>query len=54
MVVYANGPRELKTKQWTVDLGTWRPLMIFNKRGVIGKGKYKKLLEWIQEQMEGE
>lgn len=28
--------------------------MIFNKRGVIGKGKYKKLLEWIQEQMEGE
>ena len=28
--------------------------MIFNKSSCTGKEKYKKLLEWIQEQMEGD
>lgn len=52
--MYANEPREIKTEKWTVDLVIWKPLMIFNKSGCIGKGKYKKLLGWIQEQIEEE
>ena len=42
MEMYANEPREVKNEKWTVDLVIWKPLMIVNKSGCIGKGKYKK------------